>query len=161
MAGRSSLWHNRADRRLCSGYRPCQDGANGAERFDSRRKGDFRAPCLPRRAAPYASRQSNPRESLHSMAGKVRGEHGLLRQPIILTKDFDRRLELRGPPDTIVYRWLRAVNESAHAAAKGGEVRLAGTDACVYTTMRIPRKRSTIVIARWESARIRRNIPLD
>ena len=83
---------------------------------------------------------------------------GFLRQPIILTKDFDRSVGTYAvtPDSRSIYLLAEeAGNEKLFTLpADGGEVRLAmDMTRGVYTNLRIPRKSgSTIVIASWESA---------
>src|SRR5687768_2872544 len=83
---------------------------------------------------------------------------GFLRQPIILTKDFDRSVGTYAitPDSQSIYLLAEeAGNEKLFMVpAAGGEVRLAmDMTRGVYTNLRIPRKSgSTIVIASWESA---------
>ena len=83
---------------------------------------------------------------------------GFLRDPIILTKDFDRSVGTYAltPDSRSIYLLAEeAGNEKLYTLpADGGEVRLAmDMTRGVYTNLRIPRKAaSTIVIASWESA---------
>jgi len=83
---------------------------------------------------------------------------GWLRNPVILTKDFDRSVGTYAltPDSKSIYLLAEeAGNEKLFTLpAGGGEVRLAmDMTRGVYTNLRIPRKASsTIVIASWESA---------
>lgn len=83
---------------------------------------------------------------------------GFLRNPIILTKDFDRSVGTYAvtPDSRSIYLLAEeAGNEKLFTVpADGGEVRLAmDMTRGVYTNLRIPRKSgSTVVIASWESA---------